>query len=206
MFEDIGEIVKREMVLFLLIDQSGSMYGTKIGAVNTAIREVLPELNDVGGSDAHIKIATLIFSNGCHWIDHFLFMNDYSRPVKIGLERLSNSDSVSTVELENGACLCLHLTHHGSPRIGVQDKITMRCEKRTVTVVNGSSYEFEDEVCMRRKYKKNRMNAYQNMYKSISDAIVKEQQGDSREMLEYTNNVILTLDKLYLEQSQEPEK
>ena len=68
MFEDIGEIVKKEMVLFLLIDHSGSMDGSKIGAVNTAIREVLPELKDVGGSDTAIKIAALLFSTGCHWM------------------------------------------------------------------------------------------------------------------------------------------
>lgn len=68
MFDDIEAIVKREMALFFLIDQSGSMSGSKIGAVNTAIREVIPELRDVGGSDADIKIAALIFSSGFHWM------------------------------------------------------------------------------------------------------------------------------------------
>jgi uncharacterized protein YegL len=67
-FDGVGEIVKREMVLFFLIDQSGSMAGTKIGAVNTAIREAIPMLRDVGGSDAKIKIATLLFSSGCRWM------------------------------------------------------------------------------------------------------------------------------------------
>ena len=68
MFDEIGEIVKREMVMFFLVDCSGSMHGTKIGAVNTAIREVLPEMRTVGGSDAAIKIATLLFSNGFRWM------------------------------------------------------------------------------------------------------------------------------------------
>lgn len=68
MFDMAGEIVKREMVMFFLIDCSGSMYGTKIGAVNTAVREALPEMRTVGGSDAAIKIATLLFSNGCRWM------------------------------------------------------------------------------------------------------------------------------------------
>jgi uncharacterized protein YegL len=43
------------------------MAGTKIGAVNTAIREVLPELRDIGGSDVELKIACLQFSSGCEW-------------------------------------------------------------------------------------------------------------------------------------------
>jgi uncharacterized protein YegL len=56
------------MVLFFLIDSSGSMEGTKIGAVNTAIREVLPELKGIGGSDVDLKVACLIFSSGCNWM------------------------------------------------------------------------------------------------------------------------------------------
>lgn len=68
MFDDVEGIVKRQMVLFFVIDTSGSMEGTKIGAVNTAIREVLPELKDAGGSDIDLKIACLFFSNGCEWM------------------------------------------------------------------------------------------------------------------------------------------
>ena len=38
------------MVLFFLVDTSGSMYGTKIGTVNTAIEEIIPELKDLSES------------------------------------------------------------------------------------------------------------------------------------------------------------
>lgn len=68
MFDDIDGIVKRQMVLFFVVDTSGSMQGTKIGAVNTAIREVLPELKDAGGADIDLKVACLTFSSGCQWI------------------------------------------------------------------------------------------------------------------------------------------
>lgn len=68
MFDDVEGIVKRQMVLFFVIDTSGSMQGTKIGAVNTAIREVLPELKDAGGSDVDLKVACLTFSSGCEWM------------------------------------------------------------------------------------------------------------------------------------------
>ena len=73
MFDDIDGIVKRQMVLFFVVDTSGSMQGTKIGAVNTAIREVLPELKDAGGSDVDLKVACLTFSSGCKWM--------YSTPI-----------------------------------------------------------------------------------------------------------------------------
>ena len=67
-FDNVEGIVKRQMVLFFVVDTSGSMQGTKIGAVNTAIREVLPELKGIGGSDVDLKIACLKFSSGCSWM------------------------------------------------------------------------------------------------------------------------------------------
>jgi uncharacterized protein YegL len=42
-FDKVEGIVKRQMVLFFIVDTSGSMEGTKIGAVNAAIREVFLE-------------------------------------------------------------------------------------------------------------------------------------------------------------------
>ena len=62
------EPAKKELVIFFIIDTSGSMSGAKIGAVNTAIREVLPVLRGIGGSDANIKIAVLSFSTNAHWV------------------------------------------------------------------------------------------------------------------------------------------
>jgi len=67
-FDKVDGIVKRQMVLFFIVDISGSMAGTKIGAVNTAIREVIPELRGIGGSDVNLKIACLKFSSGCEWM------------------------------------------------------------------------------------------------------------------------------------------
>lgn len=68
-------IPRRTMVLFFLVDTSGSMNGDKIGAVNEAIREVIPEIKDISAenADALIKIAVLSFSSGARWL--------YERPV-----------------------------------------------------------------------------------------------------------------------------
>jgi len=67
---DKVEIPRRTMVLFFVVDASGSMDGDKIGAVNTAIREVLPEIRDISNdnADALIKIAVLEFSSGVKWL------------------------------------------------------------------------------------------------------------------------------------------
>lgn len=69
-FLNTAPIPRRTMVLFFIIDTSGSMYGEKIGAVNTAIREVIPEIKEISAenADALIKIAVLTFSSGAKWL------------------------------------------------------------------------------------------------------------------------------------------
>jgi len=64
------EIPKRTMVLFFVVDTSGSMEGSKIGEVNTAIEEVIPDLMKISAenSDAQIKVAALEFSSGARWL------------------------------------------------------------------------------------------------------------------------------------------
>ena len=81
---DVVSIPRRTMVLFFLVDTSGSMNGDKIGAVNEAIREVIPEIKDISSenADALIKIAVLEFSSGARWLyntpieaDQFIWTN-----------------------------------------------------------------------------------------------------------------------------------
>lgn len=63
-------IKKQELNVIFVIDKSGSMDGEKIGAVNTAIRDVMaimPEIQE-DTSDVEIKISTLLFSDGAKWL------------------------------------------------------------------------------------------------------------------------------------------
>lgn len=64
------EIARRQMTLFFLVDTSGSMSGSKIGAVNTAIREVLPTISEISeeNADAAIKIACMSFATDVNWL------------------------------------------------------------------------------------------------------------------------------------------
>ena len=67
----LGEgIAKQELNLVFIIDNSGSMDGEKIGAVNNAIRDVasiLPDIQD-DTSDAVIKVSALTFSDHASWV------------------------------------------------------------------------------------------------------------------------------------------
>ena len=70
LLDDVVSVPRRTMTLFFLIDTSGSMMGNKIGAVNDAVVNVLPMLDEISASnpDAEIKVAALEFSNGTNWL------------------------------------------------------------------------------------------------------------------------------------------
>lgn len=59
---------KKSMVLFFIMDVSTSMRGEKIKTLNSAMRDVLPELIGVGGTETNIRVAVLTFSSGFEWI------------------------------------------------------------------------------------------------------------------------------------------
>lgn len=61
---------RRTVVIFFLIDTSGSMYGNKIGSVNSSMEEILPIIRDMNQSntDAEVKIAAMTFADYAEWI------------------------------------------------------------------------------------------------------------------------------------------
>lgn len=67
----LGEgIARQELNLLFIIDNSGSMEGEKLGAVNNAIRDVMsimPEIQE-DTADAEIKISALRFSDDAKWV------------------------------------------------------------------------------------------------------------------------------------------
>lgn len=67
---DAQSIPKRIMPVFFLIDTSGSMAGKNIGAVNSAIEEIIPDLRHLSESqaDSEIRLAVMQFSSDCEWV------------------------------------------------------------------------------------------------------------------------------------------
>lgn len=64
---DVKPISKKSMVIFFVIDTSESMRGKKIDDLNRVMREIIPELAGIGGSNTELKYAVLSFSSGCKW-------------------------------------------------------------------------------------------------------------------------------------------
>lgn len=107
MFDDVEGIVKRQMVLFFVIDTSGSMVkNNRIGIVNNTIRELLPELQDAGGADVDLKVACLTFSNGCRWM--------YPTPIAAESFQWNNVEADGVTDL-GAACreLCEKMSKNG---------------------------------------------------------------------------------------------
>lgn len=65
-----GELASRPLHFFWVVDCSGSMWGEKIGTVNNAIQEVIPEMVDAAedNPNAQLMVRTLKFSTGASWV------------------------------------------------------------------------------------------------------------------------------------------
>jgi len=65
-----GSVPRKTTMLFFIIDTSGSMAGTRIGAVNSAIEQTLEKLREMNAdsADAEIEVALLEFSSGARWL------------------------------------------------------------------------------------------------------------------------------------------
>ena len=68
-------VSKKSLVIFFLIDTSGSMKGKKMGELNTVMEELIPEIRRVGEADTDVKIAVLTFGTHVRWM--------YSEPIPI---------------------------------------------------------------------------------------------------------------------------
>jgi uncharacterized protein YegL len=64
-----GPLANRPLHFIFITDCSGSMAGSKIQSLNTAIRDALPEMRDVARSNpnARVLVRALKFSNGAQW-------------------------------------------------------------------------------------------------------------------------------------------
>jgi uncharacterized protein YegL len=69
-YDEAVEVARRTMVLIIVVDTSGSMEGAKIGSLNSAIEDVIPEIRQISkdNADAQIKIAVLEFASGAKWL------------------------------------------------------------------------------------------------------------------------------------------
>jgi predicted dehydrogenase len=119
-----------------------------------------------------------LISNGCHWLDYFMFINDYCDILDYRKWQPRGADVVVQVMLTNGAYFSMTLTDTGSQRLGVRDYIELRHGGVTITMVDAARYSAENRYRVFRKENVNPLNAYKRMYRKISREIACGGKGD----------------------------
>ncbi|MGH3217621.1 MAG: Gfo/Idh/MocA family protein [Streptosporangiaceae bacterium] len=132
-----------------------------------------------------------IISNGCHWIDHFLYLNDFSPARKVAAVPLGKTSTLIHIILENEAVLSLSLTDEGSPRLGVREHCEFRANGVTATVTDATNYMSESARGVIRRDRVHRLSAYRRMYRSMCEAIAAEADGDSLQSLTQSSQSVL---------------
>jgi len=120
-----------------------------------------------------------IVSNGCHWIDHFMYLNDYAEVASATAMPGAHNGSTVLITLANGAEFMMRLTEIGSPRIGVRDHIEVSQGSRTATIRNAEHYAAEDASRTIRRRRVKVMTAYRQMYREICRRVLTGGPGDS---------------------------
>jgi predicted dehydrogenase len=141
------------------------------------------------------KSGSRLISNGCHWLDYFMFLNNYSEVIDLKKWNPRDSDMVVQVSLANGAYLSMSLTDSGSQRLGVRDYIELRAAGNTFTMIDGTYYTAENRNHVYAKHRVNPMTSYSKMYADISSGIANKDAGDDTITLRSTK---LMLDLEYL--------
>lgn len=131
-----------------------------------------------------------ILSNGCHWIDHFLFLNRYSRPTGLDIHLGPDGTANCTMVLENRAMFSMVLTERGSERLGLQEHVELRRGEVTVSIVNSSHLTADTRARLSRS-RIHRMLPYRVMYDTIGRRVAGDNPGDSLESLEISTAVVL---------------
>ncbi|HLB41754.1 MAG TPA: Gfo/Idh/MocA family oxidoreductase [Gammaproteobacteria bacterium] len=135
-----------------------------------------------------------LLSNGCHWIDYFLFLNAFSSAIRYSVRAANNGDLNIFIELENNAVFTMTLTEVGSSRIGIREHIELRAAKNTVIITDGKQYIAENGFKILRRIKIKRLCVYQAMYRNIVQRILQKEPGDSIDSVERSSSLILSLE------------
>ena len=135
-----------------------------------------------------------LVSNGTHWLDHFLFMNDFADVTDARVWTFRNEDLSVNVELATGAAMNMLITQQGSPRIGIQEHVELRANNVTVRVDNSSRYSAEGPDRFLRRKRSRRLVSHKTMYRTICQKLVAGKAGDTLRSIEMSCRLLLDLE------------
>ena len=135
------------------------------------------------------------FANACHQIDHFLYLNNFSKPKNFDLHLLSDNTIVTWIELENGATLTSTFSEKGSPRVGPKDIVELKVTGKIVRIIDATHYISEDTKRIIRKTKVLKPTSYRDMYRTIARKIANNEPGDSIDSIITSTKIMLDLEE-----------
>lgn len=144
-----------------------------------------------------------IITNGCHWIDHFLFLNNWSEIKNFNAEISSDKRIFSVyLELQNNAFFTMTLTTKGADYIGFQDYVELRSFDTTIKIINYSHYISENSNGVIRSVKINKLDNYNLMYKKIGEMVFNDEHpGDSLQSIKISSEAILLLEDIIIKKT-----
>lgn len=113
---------------------------------------------------------TRVLSNGCHWIDHFLWLNRGSDVQSVNVVSGRSGTVQVWIELSNSASFSMVLTEKGSARIGLQDIVDLRAGDKTVQIRNSTEFTFDSPTAAFKR-RQLRIQPYRRMYSRIATDI-----------------------------------
>jgi predicted dehydrogenase len=119
-----------------------------------------------------------IVANGCHWIDHFLFLNHFAKVERARADRLPDDELSVELRLVNGATFRMRLTDRGTARTGMRNTIRLEAGDVIVQIENDRSYRAERGGRVVRVVRVNRLAAYREMYAGIFRRVLENAPGD----------------------------
>jgi len=135
------------------------------------------------------------FANACHQIDHFLYLNNFSKPKDFGLHLLHDNTIVTWIELENGATLTSTFSEKGSSRVGPKDIVELKVTGKIVRIIDATHYISEDNKRIIRKRKVFKPVSYRDMYQTIGRKIANNEKADSIDSIITSAKIMLDLEE-----------
>lgn len=134
-------------------------------------------------------------SNGCHQIDHFLHLNNFSTPKDADIKLLADDAVEVWIELENGATFTTTFSEKGTSRVGPRDIVELKVHGKNVRITDAIQYLSEDEHRIIRRERIFKTNSYRDMYRTIGKKIAANEEGDSIESILISAKIMLDLEE-----------
>lgn len=134
-------------------------------------------------------------SNGCHQIDHFLHLNNFSKPINSDIKLLQDEAVEVWIELENGATFTTTFSEKGSLRVGPRDIVELKVHGKNVRITDAIKYMSEDDEKIIRRKRIFKTDSYREMYQEIGRKIAANEDGDTIESVIMTSKIMLDLEE-----------